>query len=401
GARFVDIANGVLANDGRRAIGVAACDMDADGREELYVLNTDTFAGRKRTGDSLFKSAEGMWIDLFPLPDNKWVQNLFAGRSVGCIDRLGTGRYGFFVANYGGPMRLYEMLNDAVELIDAAPELGINPVTGGRGVLTAPIISERMDVFLNNEQGPNLFFRNNGDGTFSEVAAQLGIDDPFENGRGVAAFDANDDGLLDLVCGNWEGEHRLYIQHVKGIFKEACTNEMARPSKIRTVIAADFDNAAYDEIFFNNIGEPNRLFGWRDHRWTALNAGDALEPYGAGTGAVVGDFDRTGQLKLLICHGESLPQPLSCYCCPPNDNHWLRVLPLTAYGAPARGAVVRLKAGGRIQTKVVDAGSGYLCQMEPVAHFGLGGLAQVEYAEIQWPDTSRQRINKPRVDSTL
>src|SRR5258708_5502834 len=157
GTQFVNVAEGVLANQGRRAIGVAACDMDADGREELYVLNTDTFAGRKRTGDSLFKSANGMWVDLFLLPDNKWVQNLFAGRSVGCIDRLGTGRYGFFVANYGGPMRLYEMLNESVELIDAAPELGINPVTGGRGVLTAPIISERMDIFLNNEQGPNLF----------------------------------------------------------------------------------------------------------------------------------------------------------------------------------------------------------------------------------------------------
>jgi hypothetical protein len=168
---------------------------------------------------------------------------------------------------------------------------------------------------------------------------------------------------------------------------------MARPGRNRTVIAADFDNDGYDEIFFNNMGEPNRLFGWREGRWTALDIGDALEPFGTGTGAVIGDFDGTGRLRLVICHGEIDAQPLSCYAPAPCDNNWVRVLPLTQFGAPARGAVVRLRAGGRLQTKVIDAGSGYLCQMEPVAHFGLGKIDQVDEVEVQWPDGSRRKID--------
>lgn len=50
---------------------------------------------------------------------------------------------------------------------------------------------------------------------------------------------------------------------------------------------------------------------------------------------------------------------------------WLRVRVTTCHGAPARGAKVTLHTKTGRQTRAIDAGSGYLCQMEPVAHFGL------------------------------
>ncbi|MBX3066957.1 MAG: CRTAC1 family protein [Anaerolineae bacterium] len=391
---FINVASGILSNAGRQAISVAAADIDGDGREEIYVLNTDTFGGRKRFGDRLFKWYRGRWIDLFALPENQHVQNLFAGRSVGVVDRLGDGRYGFFVANYGGPMRLFELIRDSLELIDAAPEFDLNRVTGGRAVLPAPLISPRMDIFLNNENGPNFLFRNEGDGTFTECAEDAGIHDPFEHGRGVATLDVDGDGLLDLVYGNWDGPHRMYLQSQRHNFTNVAPPDLAHPSAVRTVLAADFDNDGNDEIFFNNIMEANRIFGWRDHQWQRLAIGDALEPEGAGTGAITGAFDGSGHLQLLITHGESIPQPLSLYTAP-NDNNWLRVLPLTRYGAPARGALVRLYTEDHVQTRVICAGSGYLCQMEPVAHFGLGRSSAVERIEIQWTDGEMQILTQP------
>jgi hypothetical protein len=167
------------------------------------------------------------------------------------------------------------------------------------------------------------------------------------------------------------------------------------------VIAADFDNDGYEELFFNNIGEPNRLFGLRDGAWTALPIGDALEPYGLGTGAAVADLDGDGRLELLISHGESGLQPLTLYHSPKNGNHWLRVLPRTLHGAPARGGVVSLLAGGRRQIRVIDAGSGYLCQMEPVAHFGLGMADTVESVEVRWPDGVTLTLHNPPIDCLL
>ena len=77
------------------------------------------------------------------------------------------------------------------------------------------------------------------------------------------------------------------------------------------------------------------------------------------------------------------------------------VLPFTRQGAPARGAVVALTAGGRTQRRVIDSGSGYLCQMEPVAHFGLGELRAVEQIEVRWPDGATLRIDDPQADRLL
>ncbi len=400
GSGFENIADPILADAGRQAIGVAACDIDGDGDEELYILNTDTFAGQKRFADRLFDRSDGTWTDLFSLKLNQKVLNLTAGRSVAAVDRFGTGKYGFFIANYGGPMRLYELDDDGY-LQDVAPAARLNQVTGGRSVMALPLVSDGMDIFAGNEGGANFLFRNNGDGTFMNIADMLHLTDTDENARGIAVLDANQDGLLDIVCGNWEGPHRLFIQAFDGTFADQATPELAEPSRVRTVIAADFDNDGYDEIFFNNIGQPNRLFGWRGEKWVPISIGDAIEPFGLGTGAVIGDFDGDGRLELMISHGETGMQPLTFYHTPVNGHHWLRVIPYTKVGAPARGAIVRIRAGGKTRQRVIDAGSGYLCQMEPVAHFGLGELDEIERVEIRWLDGEAVTIESPTIDQVL
>ena len=398
GRHYEDIADPVLSDPERQAIGVAACDVDGDGLEEIYVLNTDTFAGQKRFADRLFDCIDGEWTDLFSLRDNQATLNLTAGRSVACVDRSGGGVYGFFVANYGGPMRLYEMDEDG-HLLDRAAEAGVARVTGGRSVVALPLVSDHMDIFVGNEGGANFLFRNNGDGTFSEVARTMGLGDPRYNARGVSALDANEDGRFDLVVSNWEGPHRLFLQTNNGPWRNIASQEMSTPSRVRTVLSADFDNDGYEEIFFNNIGEPNRLFGRRGGmRWLPLEVGDALEPEGLGTGAAYADLDGDGRLELFITHGEMGLQPISIFHTPNNGNHFLRVLPLTCHGAPARGAVVSVTAGGRVQRRVIDAGSGYLCQMEPVAHFGLGPLTAVECIEVRWLDGATVVLDTPGID---
>jgi hypothetical protein len=210
----------------------------------------------------------------------------------------------------------------------------------------------------------------------------------------VAVLDANQDGRFDLVYGNWEGQHRLMVQQGDGRFSDQAPHSMATPSRVRTVLVADFDNDGYEEIFFNNMGQTNRLFGQRNGLWMQLPIGDAAEGGGLGTGAVVGDFDNDGRLELIVMHGEIGLQPLSYYRTRPNANGWARILPLTRAGAPARGAVVRLWNGERGQLRAIDAGSGYLCQMEPVAHFGLGPhWSKHLRAEIRWPDGAQTTLN--------
>ena len=406
GFRYPNLAlgfkNGVLKNlindpifldHNRSTIGIASCDIDQDGTEEIYFLNTDTYSGEKKYSDRLLKFNKKI-IDLFELPKNQKNLNLTAGRSVVCVDRTGNGKYGVYVANYGGPTRFYELNNNIIN--DIAPDLNIDKITGGRAVVAGHILSNKMDIFAANERGPNFLYINQN-GKFKDFAEKFGVEDIFENGRGTTLTDFLYRGKLDIVSGNWNGEHRIFLNN-KNIFKDIANSEFKVPSRVRTIISADFDNDGFDEIFINNIGEPNKLFKiLSDGELKQIQLNKGLEPFGLGTGAAVADIDNDGILELLVSHGESGLQPLSLYKANIKKPFtFLRILPKTAFNAPARGATVILNTNMRNHAKTIDAGSGYLCQMEPVAHYGLRKGEKVKSVTIKWTDGSSDdfRINQ-------
>ena len=389
--------NNLFADQARSTIGVAACDIDNDGFEELYFLNTDTYSGQKQFSDRLLDNNKDI-IDLFQLDKNLRSLNLTAGRSVVCVDRNGDGKYGIYVANYGGPTRFYELKKGSI--VDQAPLLNINRITGGRAVIAGHILSNYMDIFAANERGPNFLYVNEN-GTFKDVAESLGVEDTFENGRGTTLTDFLYRGKLDIVSGNWNGEHRIFLNN-KNKFKDIANSEFKIPSRVRTIISADFDNDGFDEIFVNNIGEPNKLFKiLSDGELKQIKLSNGLEPLGLGTGAAVADIDNDGILELLVSHGESGLQPLSLYKANiKKPFKFLRILPKTTFDAPARGATVILNTNIRNHAKTIDAGSGYLCQMEPVAHYGLRNGEKVNSVTIKWTDGSSDNFNIDELNKT-
>ena len=389
--------NNLFADQSRSTIGVAACDIDNDGFEELYFLNTDTYSGQKQFSDRLLDNDKNI-IDLFQLDKNLSSLNLTAGRSVVCVDRNGDGKYGIYVANYGGPTRFYELKKGSI--VDQAPLLNINRITGGRAVIAGHIVSNYMDIFAANERGPNFLYINKN-GRFNDVAENLGVEDTFENGRGTTLTDFLYRGKLDIVSGNWNGEHRIFLNN-RNKFNDIASSEFKIPSRVRTIISADFDNDGFDEIFVNNIGEPNKLFKiLGDGQLKQIQLSNGLEPLGLGTGAAIADIDNDGILELLVSHGESGLQPLSLY----KSNikkpfKFLRILPKTTFDAPARGATVILNTNMRNHAKTIDAGSGYLCQMEPVAHYGLRNGEKVNSVTIKWTDGSSDNFNIKQLNKT-
>ena len=218
--------NNLFADQTRSTIGVAACDIDNDGFEELYFLNTDTYSGQKQFSDRLLDNNKNI-IDLFQLDKNLRSLNLTAGRSVVCVDRNGDGKYGIYVANYGGPTRFYELEKGSI--VDQAPLLNINRITGGRAVVAGHILSNYMDIFAANERGPNFLYINENS-TFKDVAESLGVEDTFENGRGTTLTDFLYRGKLDIVSGNWNGEHRIFLNN-KNKFNDIANSEFKIPIK--------------------------------------------------------------------------------------------------------------------------------------------------------------------------
>ena len=389
----------VFSDEFRKSIGVAACDVDKDGYEEIYFLNTDTYSGTKKYSDRLIDLEGNKFLDMFEIDTNKEDLNLTAGRSVACVDRKGNGEYGLYVSNYGGPTRFYEIEDKIIK--DKSANLNLDNITGGRAVVSGHILTDRSDIFAANERGANFLLKNN-DGVFEDVAFDYRVDDVIQNGRGTALADIMYRGRLDIISGNWQGYHRAYVLK-NDQFKDIGSSKFDKPSRIRTIISADFDNDGYDEVFMNNIAEPNKLFKIRENgKFEEIKLEIALEPDGYGTGAAVADIDNDGILELLVSRGESKEQPLTLYKAKVNkQSKYLRIKPINKYGAPARGATVTLLTNQRKHSKTIDAGSGYLCQMEPVAHYGIRKNEKNFKVEVKWTNGTKDLIKITKLDQTV
>ncbi|MDC3173732.1 CRTAC1 family protein [Candidatus Pelagibacter sp.] len=398
--KLINIANQKVFTDNlRKTIGVAACDVDKDGYEEIYFLNTDTYSGKKKYSDRLIDLEENKFLDLFEIEKNNKDLNLTAGRSVVCVDRKGNGEYGLYVSNYGGPTRFYEIEEGKIR--DKASNLSLDNVTGGRAVVSGHILTDRSDIFAANERGANYLFKNN-DGTFEDLAFDYRVDDVIQNGRGTALSDILYRGRLDIISGNWQGYHRAYVLE-ENTFKDIGNRKFDKPSRIRTIISADFDNDGYDEVFMNNLAEPNKLFRIKENgNFEEIILEEGLEHDGYGTGAAVADIDDDGILELLVSRGESKEQTLTLYKAKVDkQSEYLRIKPINKFGAPARGATVTLLTNQRMHSKTIDAGSGYLCQMEPVAHFGIRKNEKNFKVEVKWTNSTTKLIEIKSLNQTI
>lgn len=305
-------------------------------------------------------------------------------------------------------------------------------------------------------------FHNRGNGTFEDVTATSGIFDSSSKSLGVAMLDFDQDGWPDLLVANDTQPNKLYKNLHNGKFKDVAVEQglaFSSEGKARAgmgVDAADFDNSGkpgviitnfdnemlglyraspkgYDDIamkaglgaasrntlgfgcaFFDadldgkldiaianghiddtvrnirgNVGyaQPPQLFlnaGGGSFRDVAQEVGGGFDQPKVGRGLAVGDFDRDGDLDLLLTTNNG---PAYLYR---NDqsgkNRSLRIqLVGTKSNRDAIGAVVRVYQNGGQQSRMVRSGSSYLSQSELPLTFGVGQETQIEKLLIEWP----------------
>ena len=129
-------------------------------------------------------------------------------------------------------------------------------------------------------------------------------------------------------------------------------------------------------------------------------------------GVAVADFDRDGDLDIVVGHSRSrcdAGAPNDCYELPQlryfeniagQSGNWLqvRVDGGDNFNRARIGAIVEVVADGVTQTRRIDGGYGHYCaQNELVAHFGLGVHSAVEVV-IVWPGGQRRTLTGPAVD---
>jgi hypothetical protein len=279
------------------------------------------------------------------------------------------------------------------------------------GVAMLPGTDGFPDLLVANDTQPNKLYRNQRNGTFKDVAVEEGIAFSAEGkaraGMGVDAADIDNSGVPSVAITNFDNEMvGLYRFFRNGNYEDVATPAgMGAASKTTLGFGcmffdADLDgwldlavaNGHIDETVRNirgNVGyaQPPQLFlndGTGKFRDAAAQAGAAFAQPKIGRGLAVGDFDRDGDVDLLLTTNGG---PAFLYR---NDqtggDHSIRFrLVGTQSNRDAIGAVVRIFNGSAGQSRLVKGGSSYLSQSELPVTFGLGKRDRVERVVIQWP----------------
>ena len=266
------------------------------------------------------------------------------------------------------------------------------------------------DIYVSCDSAPSLLYRNNRDGTFSEVGiiagCSLNQDGVARSGMGVGVTDYDGDGWLDIFRTNFSDEpSTLYRNNGDGTFLEATYLAGLGVNTKYVGMGTgflDFDNDGWKDIFNANghvypevdqrkshvtFKEPNLLYrnlGNGRFEDVSAKAGPGVSQAFSSHGCAFGDFDNDGDVDIIIVNNNDPPSLLR------NDggnkNNWIKVKCIgTRSNRSAIGARVRVVTGQHAQMDEVMSGSSFMSQSDLRLHFGLGPATKADLVEVRWP----------------
>lgn len=236
-----------------------------------------------------------------------------------------------------------------------------------------------------NVNRTNLMYRNNGDGTFSEVGAQIGLDDNAQSWSTVFE-DFDNDGDFDAFIVNHDFQNRLFRNNGNSTFTDVIAASGINPNDLGAFenSSGDFNNDGYMDIYAELINE--LYLGNGDLTFTGQ---DAPTKPGA-----IADLNNDGFLDLY--HNNQL------YINDGNDHHWLKVVPLGIVGnRNGIGARVEIYGAWGQQIREVRSGQSYSPMSSLIVHFGLGQSDHVDSMIIRWPSGITTKLENFSADTLL
>jgi len=212
-------------------------------------------------------------------------------------------------AEYLIPRSAFESKQSIGRFVDVAPAAGLNFVSMANGVIVDDFESRGLlDVVTSSYDvcSPMHYFRNNGNGTFTDRASQAGLAEQL-GGLNMIQADYNNDGCTDILVlrGAWEFPVRksLLRNNCDGTFtdvtKEAGLAEAA--TRTQTAVWADIDNDGYLDLFVGNENGPSQLFlNKRDGTFEDISHSAGVDKIAFTKGVVAADYDNDGYVDFYV-----------------------------------------------------------------------------------------------------
>ena len=490
GVRFQNVTESAGIGDHQKALGVAFVDIDGDGDLDLYVCNREepnclyinagngTFKDEAPQRGLAFNGASVMAafadydrdgdLDGFlvtyrkepasPVPPPK--ANPDGSYEIPdehreyvdvIVDKDGVAR----TIKAGQRDHLYQNNGDGTFTdVSASAGIGNQCYWGLSSAWWDYNLDGYLDLYISNDfYSPDELYRNNGDGTFTDVAPQTLPHTPWYS-MGTDVADINNDGLFDFMGSDMSGSNHykqkasmgdmsknawflvhgeprqvmrnaLYLNTGTRRFMEiAQMAGVANTDWTWSLKFADLDEDGWTDLFVTNgmtrdwtnsdtraradaaQTDEERIRIWaesperRDPNLAYRNSGtlrfeDVSDEWGLSEeivsyGAALGDLDGDGDLDLIV---NNASREASVYINRAHDSS--RIL-LRLNGKSNRwgiGSTVKLTAGGIQQSRMMTSTQGYLAANEPLLHFGLGDANTIDKIEIHWASGGVQRLH--------
>jgi hypothetical protein len=271
------------------------------------------------------------------------------------------------------------------------------------------------DIYVTCDSTPSLLFHNNRDGTFTETAVEAGVafnDGGREQaGMGADAVDYDGDGWLDIIKTNFSDDTAtLYRNNHDGTFSDVTAAAgLGKNSQFLGwgTLFLDIDNDGWPDIFManghvypeldnrglNNTFRERKILYWNEHngrfRDISLDSGAGITAPFNSHGVAAADFDNDGAVEILVNNSHDRPSLLKNLG---EHGNWILLkLEGTKSNRDAIGARVTVRVGDQQQTQEVRSGGGYISQSDFRLHFGLGKATKADAIEIRWPSGLLQR----------
>jgi len=421
----MSLATGDYDNDGRADLYVTGYGASrllhnrGDGTFEDVTAKAGVGSSLWATSAAFFDADGDGWLDI-------WVANYVdykVASSEKCL-RVGKRLFCRPASLDGLPSQLFRNKGDGT-FTNASERAGLLAHVGkGLGVVAFDYDGDgRTDIFQANDGTPNFLYRNKSDFSFAEVALEAGVaygpEGTARGGMGVDAEDVWQSGRLDLFVANFTHETNAYFRNEgNGRFSETTMGlGLGTPSFMLSGFGAkflDYDNDGRIDLFVHNghpldtirelypnveYQEPPLLFENTGNAFKDVAAarGEPLRRRYAGRGLATGDYDNDGDTDLLLLSvGE---RPVLLRNDGGNRRHWIGIALEGRRGSrDAVGARVTVVAGAVRRTRTLLGGTSYCSASDRRLLFGLGDASRVSRLEVEWPGGGRSVLEGLKAD---
>lgn len=230
----------------------------------------------------------------------------------------------------------------------------------------------------------NRMYRNNGDGTYSEIGSTIGMDDNAQSWTTVFE-DFDNDGDFDTFTVNHDFQNRFMVNDGAGNFTDIIGSTDINPNDLGAweLYACDFDNDGFVDI----LSEMNDEL--------LMNDGDLTFTYNfcPFSSGGIGDLNNDGFLDCI--RGSTL------WMNDGNANNWVKVdLEGVQSNLDGIGARVEIHGAWGTQMREVRSGQAFSPMQSLIAHFGIGAATSIDQIVIKWPSGLQTVIDDPAINTT-